>query len=46
MLGYGGLVSGQNDKAIERFRKVNEMDPGNVEAIFLLAELYERTGDK
>jgi len=46
MLGYGGLVSGQNDKAIERFRKVNEMDPSNVEAVFLLAELYERTGDK
>lgn len=46
MLGYGGLVSGQNDKAIERFKSVYEMDPGNVEAVFLLAELYERTGDK
>ncbi len=46
MLGYGGLVSGQNDKAIERFKSVHEMDPGNVEAVFLLAELYERSGDK
>jgi tetratricopeptide (TPR) repeat protein len=46
MLGYGGLVSGQLDKAIERFLKVNEMDPENVEAVFLLAELYERKGDK
>jgi tetratricopeptide (TPR) repeat protein len=46
MLGYGGLVSGQNDKAIERFKSVYEMDPGNVEAVFLLAELYERSGDK
>jgi tetratricopeptide (TPR) repeat protein len=46
MLGYGGLVSGQNDKAIERFKNVYAMDPGNVEAVFLLAELYERSGDK
>ncbi len=46
MLGYGGLVSGQTEKAAERFKKVIELDPGNTEAVFLLAELYERAGDK
>lgn len=46
MLGFGGMVSGQNDKAIERFLKVIQLDPKNSEAIFLLAELYERGGDK
>ena len=46
MLGYGGMVSGQNEKAIERFKRVVELDPGNTEAVFLLAELYEKSGDK
>lgn len=46
MLGYGGMISGQNDKAIERFKKVVALDPQNTEAIFLLAELYEREGNK
>jgi len=46
MLGYGGLVSGQTDKAIERFKTVNQLDPSNTEAIFLLAEMYERKGEK
>ena len=46
MLGYGGMVSGQTDKAIERFLKVLELDPTNTEAVFLLAELYEREGKK
>lgn len=46
MLGFGGMVSGQTDKATERFLKVIQLDPKNSEAIFLLAELYERSGDK
>ena len=46
MLGYGGLISGQNEKAIERFKKVVAMDPEQTEAIFLLAEVYEREGKK
>ena len=46
MLGYGGLVSGQREKATERFKKVIKLDPTNTEAIFLLAELYEKAGDK
>jgi tetratricopeptide (TPR) repeat protein len=46
MLGYGGLASGQLDKAAERFKKVVKAEPDNKEAIFLLAETYERMGDK
>lgn len=46
MLGYGGLVSGQTEKATERFKKVIKLDPTNTEAVFLLAELYEKAGDK
>ncbi len=46
MLGYGGMVSGQTEKAAERFKKVIELDPENMEAVFLLAEVYERSGDK
>jgi tetratricopeptide (TPR) repeat protein len=46
MLGYGGMISGQLDKAAERFLKVVQHEPGNNEAVFLLAETYERLGDK
>jgi tetratricopeptide (TPR) repeat protein len=46
MLGIGGAMSGQFDKAIERFRKVIEHQPGNLEAILSLAEVYEQKGDK
>ena len=46
MLGIGGLVSGQVDKAIERLQKVVAHDPANVEAILTLAEAYERRSDK
>jgi cytochrome c-type biogenesis protein CcmH/NrfG len=46
MLGIGGLVSGQLDRAIERLNKVVHQQPGNVEAILTLAEAYERKGDK
>ena len=42
----GSLLSGQYDKAIGRLQTVIRIEPGNVEAIFLLADLYERTGDK
>jgi len=45
MLGYGGMVSGQTDKAAERFKKVLELDPSNTESIFLLADLYEKAGN-
>jgi tetratricopeptide (TPR) repeat protein len=46
MLGYGGLVSGQFDKAAERFEKVVAAEPWNKEAIFLLAESFERSGNR
>ncbi len=46
MLGYGAMMTGQFDRAIERFSKVTKNQPGNMEAIFLLAETYERSGDK
>jgi tetratricopeptide (TPR) repeat protein len=46
MLGLGGVKSGQFDKAIERFLIVVNKQPDNLEAIFNLAETYERKGDK
>lgn len=42
----GSLLSGQYDKAIGRLQTVIRLQPDNVEATFLLADLYERTGDK
>jgi tetratricopeptide (TPR) repeat protein len=46
MLIQGLLLSGQYDKAISRLQLVNRMEPDNVEAIFLLADTYDRTNDK
>lgn len=46
MLGVGGYVSGQYDKAIERLKKVVEREPGNLEAIAFLADTYAAKGDK
>lgn len=45
MLGYGGIMTGQYDKAIERLNLVVQAEPDNTEAIFLLAEAYERHGE-
>jgi tetratricopeptide (TPR) repeat protein len=46
ILGLGGMKSGQYDKAIERFLIVVKGQPGNLEAMFHLAEAYEQKGDK
>jgi predicted Zn-dependent protease len=46
MLGIGGMISGQLDKAIERLSKVATRQPGNPEVLVILAEAYERKGDK
>lgn len=46
MLGIGGAMTGQFDKAIERFKKVLEHQPRNLEAMLNLAEVYEQTNDK
>lgn len=42
MLSRGSIISGQFDKAISRLQLVNRLEPRNVEAILLLAEVYER----
>jgi tetratricopeptide (TPR) repeat protein len=46
MLGVGSFVSGQWPKAIERFTKVVELEPYNLEAILRLADAYEQSGKK
>jgi tetratricopeptide (TPR) repeat protein len=46
MLAKGSLVSGQYDKAISRLQTINRLQTDNVEAILMLADVYERTGDK
>jgi Tfp pilus assembly protein PilF len=46
MLGVGGIVSGQLDKAEDRLTKVVNKEPDNLEALLLMAEVKERKGDK
>lgn len=46
VLGVGGLVSGQYEKALDRFKKVVENQPDNVEAIAYLADTYAALGNK
>jgi tetratricopeptide (TPR) repeat protein len=46
MLGVGGYVSGQYDKAVERLQKVVLAQPDNIEAIAFLADTYAAKGDK
>ncbi len=46
MLVQGSLISGQYDKAISRLQTVHRLEPENTQAVFLLADLYDRTGDK
>ena len=46
MLIRGSLISGQYDKAIKRLQMVHQLEPANVEAIILLADIYDRTGEK
>ncbi|MEO7313455.1 MAG: tetratricopeptide repeat protein [Chitinophagaceae bacterium] len=46
MLGVGGIISGQLDKAVVRFEKVAAAEPDNIELLFKLAEAYENLGDK
>ena len=42
----GSLISGQYDKAVSRLQTVNRLQAGNVEAILMLADVYERMADK
>lgn len=46
MLGIGGMISGQYDKAVERFDKVAKGEPENLLAFFKLAEALELSGEK
>jgi tetratricopeptide (TPR) repeat protein len=46
MLGLGAIRSQQYDKAVERLEKVVKNEPHNLQALFNLAETYERKGDK
>lgn len=46
VLGVGGLVSGQFDKAIERLQRVLSKEPNNQEAIAYLADAYAAKGNK
>lgn len=41
MLGVGGIISKQYDKAAQRFEKVSLAQPDNLEVMFKLAEAYE-----
>ncbi len=45
-LAKGSIISGQYDKAIERLLIVNRLEPANVDAILLLADVAERKGEK
>lgn len=46
MLVKGSMMSGQYDKAISRLQTINRLQPANMEAILMMADIYERTGDK
>lgn len=46
VLGVGGFVSGQYDKAIDRLLKVVKAQPGNLEAVAFLADSYASKGEK
>jgi len=45
VLGIGGVISRQYDKAIERLLKVAKAEPGNLEAVSWLADAYAAHDD-
>jgi tetratricopeptide (TPR) repeat protein len=45
-LGQASLMSGQMQKAVERFKKVSSLQPKNLEAILLVADISEKMGNK
>ena len=46
VLGIGGVISTQYDKAIDRLETVVKNEPSNIEAISWLADAYAGKGDK
>jgi Flp pilus assembly protein TadD len=45
-LGEASVLSGQLDKAVERFERVVKIDGKNWEAMLALGDVYERMGEK
>jgi tetratricopeptide (TPR) repeat protein len=45
-LGQASLMSGQTDKALERFKTVARIQPRNLEAVIRVAEILEQMGKK
>jgi tetratricopeptide (TPR) repeat protein len=45
-MGEASLMSGQLDKAVERFKIVSRLQPSNLQAILLLADTQERMNKK
>ena len=46
VLGIGGVISTQYDKAVDRLQNVVKHEPSNIEAISWLADAYAGKGDK
>jgi tetratricopeptide (TPR) repeat protein len=46
VLGIGGLMSGQYDKALERFKRIVMLEPNNLEAVAYLADTYAAKGER
>ena len=46
MLARGSVMSGQYDKAVGRLETVHRLQPANLDATLMLADVYERMGDK
>lgn len=40
------LVSGQNEKAVQRLERIEKIYPSNADILFLLADAYKGTGNK
>jgi tetratricopeptide (TPR) repeat protein len=45
-LAKGSVLSGQYDKAVTRLETVNKLAPGDIDATLMLADVYERLGEK
>ncbi|GAB3414321.1 hypothetical protein GCM10027516_04570 [Niabella aquatica] len=45
-LAMGSLMSGQTDKAKERLEIITRLDPENLQAVLLLADIYEKQENK
>jgi tetratricopeptide (TPR) repeat protein len=45
-LARGALISGQLEKAVSRLMTVNRLQPDNLDAILMLADLYDRMKEK